>query len=131
VPPELKIAGLYAAFNALLMLALGVNVVRNRFRTRTPILDGGKPEMIRAVRAHANNTEYVPAALILLGFVAALGGGAFAVHAIGATLTAGRLLHATALLRSSGPGALRGAGMLLTWGSMLSGILAIVRLVGA
>jgi uncharacterized membrane protein YecN with MAPEG domain len=129
MPPTLNIVAVYAALNALLMLALGLNVVRNRFGTRTPILDGGKPEMIRAVRAHGNNTEYVPTALILLGLVAWLGGGALVVHAIGATLTAGRVLHAAALLRSTGPGRLRGAGMLLTWGSMLSGIIAIVRLV--
>ena len=126
--PALKITALYAALNALLMLVLSLNVVRNRLGTRTPILDGGKPPMIAAVRAHGNNTEYVPMVLILLGFVEWLGGSPPLVHTIGGMLTAGRIVHATALLRSTGPGALRGAGMFLTWGSMLVGIVAILGL---
>jgi uncharacterized membrane protein YecN with MAPEG domain len=128
MPPALKITAIYAALNALLMLGLSINVVRNRLGTRTPILDGGKPPMIAAVRAHGNNIEYVPTALILLGLVEWLGGSPPLAHTIGGMLTAGRIAHAAALLRSTGPGALRGAGMFLTWGSMLTGILAIFRL---
>lgn len=128
MPASLKITALYAAFNALLMLALGLNVVRNRFRTHTPILDGGNVQMIRAVRAHGNNTEYVPTVLILLGLVEWMGGAPLLVHAIGIGLSAGRLLHATALLRSTGPGRLRGAGMLLTWSAMLAGAFSVLVL---
>lgn len=128
MPASLKITALYAAPNALLMLALGLNVVRNRFGTRTPILDGGNVRMIRAIRAHGNNTEYVPTVLILLGLVEWLGGAALLIHAIGIALTSGRVLHAAALLRSTGPGTLRAAGMLLTWGAMLAGAVASLLL---
>ena len=57
---------LYAAINGLVMLVLAVLVSRARQKTGTNIGDGGKPEMARPLRAHANNTEYTPMALILL-----------------------------------------------------------------
>ena len=58
--------GFYAALNALILLILSMRVVQARFRTGTPIGDGGKPEMAAPLRAHANSAEYVPIALILL-----------------------------------------------------------------
>jgi uncharacterized membrane protein YecN with MAPEG domain len=52
-----------------------------------------------------------------------LGCNVIMIHAVGATLTLGRLLHAFGLSRNVGTSASRLVGMLLTW---LSYIIAIV-----
>ena len=87
--------GFYAALNALIMLVLSMRVVRARFKTNTAYGDGAKPEMAAPLRAHANNAEYVPVALILLWAIASpLGRSIWLIHGMGVTLTIGRILHA-------------------------------------
>ncbi len=120
---------LYAAVNGLIMLILGVLVSRARIATKTLIGDGGKPEMSRAIRAHANNTEYTPMALLLMLACSAIGGSIWVIHGIGLPLTIGRLLHAAGLSRNEGTSAPRFLGMLLTWIAFIVGIVAVLWLV--
>jgi uncharacterized membrane protein YecN with MAPEG domain len=122
--------GIYAALNALIMLVLSVLVVRARVATQTTIGDGGKAEMAGPLRAHANNAEYVPMALILLWALASpLGGSVWMIHGVGAPLTIGRILHAIGLTGSTGPSTLRLIGTALTWISFIVGIASIFYLV--
>jgi uncharacterized membrane protein YecN with MAPEG domain len=122
------VLALYAATNALIMLVLGVLVVRARVKTHTEIGDGGNSTMMAAVRAHANNTEYVPVALLLMLILIPLRANAYVIHAVGATLTIGRLLHAIGLSRNVGTSTPRLLGMLLTWISYLIAILSVLWL---
>lgn len=122
------VLALYAATNALIMLVLGVLVVRTRVKTHTEIGDGGNLTMMAAVRAHANNTEYVPVALLLMLILIPLRANAYVIHAVGATLTIGRLLHAFGLSRNVGTSAPRLLGMLLTWISYLIAIISVLWL---
>ena len=101
MPLVLKMTALYVVLNAAIMLALATNVIRMRYRTRTRFGDTGNPEMMRAVRAHGNNTEYVPIALILLVLAHNLGGSLLLIHAIGLPLTVGRVLHGLGFLERS------------------------------
>jgi uncharacterized membrane protein YecN with MAPEG domain len=117
-----QMVAFYAAINALLMLILGILVVRARLKTRTAIGDGGKPAMMGPLRAHANNTEYVPMAIILMLILYSLGANVIVIHAVGGPLTLGRLLHAFGLSRNVGTSVPRFLGMVLTW---LSYVLAI------
>jgi uncharacterized membrane protein YecN with MAPEG domain len=122
--------GIYAALNALIMLVLSILVVRARLNTKTPIGDGGKPEMAGPLRAHANNSEYVPMALILMWALASpLGGTVWMIHGVGAPLTIGRILHAIGLTQSTGPSNLRVIGTALTWVAYIVGIASIFYLV--
>jgi uncharacterized membrane protein YecN with MAPEG domain len=123
----------YVAINALIMLVLGVLVTRARVKTQTPIGDGNIPEMAGPLRAHANNTEYVPMALLLMWVLClpAIGGPIWLIHGIGATLTIGRILHAIALSRSIGPTPLRLIGMALTWIAYIAGIVGVLVLIYA
>lgn len=125
--------GFYVAINALIMLVLGILVTRARVKTNTPIGDGGIPEMAGPLRAHANNTEYVPMALILMWTLClpSIGGSIWLIHGIGVSLTVGRILHAIALSRSIGPTPLRLAGMALTWIAYIIGIVGLLFLVFA
>jgi uncharacterized membrane protein YecN with MAPEG domain len=122
--------GFYVAVNALIMLVLGILVVRARVATQTDIGDGGKPEMAGPLRAHGNNTEYTPMALLLLWALASpLGGSIWLIHGVGATLTVGRILHGIGLSTSTGPGPLRFAGIIFTWISFIIGIVGVFYLV--
>lgn len=118
--------GFYAALNALLMLVLSILVVRARVSTQTEIGDGGKPAMAGPRRAHANNTEYVPMALLLMyTLTTPLGVSIWLIHGIGVPLTLGRIVHAIGLSRSTGVGTLRFLGMILTWIAFIVGIVGI------
>ncbi len=123
--------GFYAALNALIMLILGMLVTRARVKTQTDIGDAGKPEMAGPLRAHANNTEYVPMALLLMWALTlpTFGAPIWVIHGIGAPLTIGRILHAIGLSRSTGPSVLRFIGMVLTWIAYVVGIVALFWLV--
>ena len=112
----------YAALNALIMLVLGMLVVRARVKTRTEIGDGADPALLGPLRAHANNTEYVPMGIILLLMLLGLQANIWIIHAVGGTLTLGRLLHGVGLSRNVGASMPRLLGMVLTW---LSFIIAI------
>lgn len=118
----------YAAVNAFVMLVLGMLVVRARVKTQTEIGDGGNPDMARPLRAHANNTEYTPMALLLMWALMPLGGSVWIVHAIGIPLTFGRIFHAIGLTNNEGPSFLRLIGMILTWIAYIIGIVASIWL---
>ncbi len=119
--------GFYAALNAFIMLVLSILVVRARVVTQTAIGDGGKPAMAAPLRAHANNTEYVPMALILMWALATpLGVSIWLIHGVGAPLTLGRLLHAIGLSRTTGTSLLRFVGMILTWIAFVVGIVGLI-----
>ena len=120
---------IYTAINGLIMLILGVMVVRARVKTQTPIGDGGKPEMARPLRAHANNAEYTPMALLLMWALIPLGGSVWIAHGIGLPLTLGRILHGIGLTRNEGPSTLRLIGMILTWAAYIVGIVACLWVV--
>ncbi|HEY4115249.1 MAG TPA: MAPEG family protein [Rhizomicrobium sp.] len=119
--------GFYTALNALIMLVLGVLVTRARVKTQTDIGDAGKPEMAGPLRAHANNTEYVPMALLLMWALTlpTFGASIWLVHTIGVLLTIGRIVHAIGLSRSVGPSPMRFIGMILTWIAYVVGIVAL------
>jgi hypothetical protein len=121
----------YTAINALIMLVLGILVTRARVKTQTPIGDGNIAEMAGPLRAHANNTEYVPMALLLMWVLClpAISGSIWLIHGIGVPLTVGRILHGIGLSRSIEPSTLRLIGMALTWIAYIVGIVGILYLV--
>ena len=126
-----RMTALYVAINGLIMLVLGMLVTRARVKTKTAIGDGGDATMIGAIRAHANNTENVPLPLLMMVVVNSLGAPFWIIHAIGAPLTIGRILHGVGLSRNVGPSYLRLVGMTLSWIAFIVGIAACGWLVFA
>ena len=122
------VSALYAALVAILAVLLGLRVVALRQRHRVGIGDGGQPPLARAIRVHGNLVETAPLALLLLLLAELCGalpvGG---LHAAGATILAGRLLHAVGRGRSSGVSPGRFLGMLLTWLPTLVLAVALLR----
>jgi uncharacterized membrane protein YecN with MAPEG domain len=95
------VTALYGALNAFLTVGLGVNVSRVRGKHDVWRGDGGHADLIAAIRAHGNNAEHVPLALILLLVAELCGGNSMALHAFGGALLVARLAHALGLLKAS------------------------------
>jgi hypothetical protein len=113
------VTALYAAINGIFNVALAINVTRLRGRNAVFLGHGDSEELLTAIRRHVNNSEYLAIALVVL-LAAELGGGnPMALYAIGATLTAGRLVHAIGV--GSKPTPARAIGAVLTWLAIVAG----------
>ena len=112
---SLTITALYASLAGLLLLFLSFRVVRWRRKLSVGLGDGGQESLLRAQRAQANFTEYVPIALILLAVAESQVLTGWLLHTAGAVLLLARLLHAWGLSQSSGRSFGRYWGTLLTW----------------
>lgn len=110
----MPITAFYAALLAFLFLLLSARVIAQRREARVEIGVGESAELLRRSRVHANFAEYVPIALILLGFAESLKAPSAALHALGLALLAGRLIHAYGLSQTPHILKLRVAGMWLT-----------------
>lgn len=93
----MPITAFYASLLAILFLALSFRTISARRAARVALGDGKDAELLRRIRTHANCAEYVPIALILMGLAESLKLPGLALHAIGAVLLAGRVVHAYAL----------------------------------
>ncbi|MEQ8194887.1 MAG: MAPEG family protein [Rhodospirillales bacterium] len=111
----LPMTALYAGMLGLMLVALGLMVVRQRYRARVGLFDGGDLQLGRAIRVHGNFCEYLPFALILMAAVEINGAPDWALHGIGVVLIVARLLHAYGLWRSDGPSSARFAGTVGTF----------------
>jgi uncharacterized membrane protein YecN with MAPEG domain len=89
----------YAGVLALLYVALSFRVIAVRRSARVSLGSGGDPALERRIRAHGNFGEYVPFALILLGFMELQGRPAWLLHALCLVLILARLCHAYAVSR--------------------------------
>lgn len=115
-----EIAALYIGINILILLALSVLVVRGRQRHKIVLgVREDNPAFTRAVRAHANAAEYIPAGLVGIVMLAWFNSAPlWILHAAGISLTAGRILHGFGL-HTGDLNLGRLLGMVLIWASFL------------
>ena len=104
----------YAGIFALIFFFLTMRVARYRRRAAILLGSGGDTELERRIRAHGNFSEYIPLALILLGFMEAQRNSIYVLHALCLLLLIGRICHAIAMSRPSTVWSLRFVGMMLT-----------------
>lgn len=128
VIPLIPITALYAGFNALIMLCLAALVVRGRRKYSIGLGDGGEEKMLAAIRAHGNNVEYVPVALLLILVLELMGAWGWTLHLLGAALTVARIAHGYGLTKTAGSSAGRVMGTLVTWIVILVGALECLYL---
>lgn len=121
----LPVTSIYIALNGLIMLGLAYLVVAAR---QANFKADGKLEGPRdnRIRAHANNTEYVPMALLMMVALEFQGAEIWLLHGLGIVLTVSRVLHGYG--RGSGDGANFGRfyGTLGTWIMFVVAALAIL-----
>lgn len=117
----MEITALYAALLGLLFIFLSFRVSKHRLAGHVSLGDGDNPELAQAIRAHGNFAEYVPLALILLGLAEAQGAASgLVLHALGAGLLLGRVLHAWGISQPNAVHNARKLGIALTWGAILA-----------
>jgi uncharacterized membrane protein YecN with MAPEG domain len=119
------ITALYAALQGIVLFALLAPLGRLRGQTNISIYDGGNPELAVAIRRHANWTEYVPFALLLMALLELNGASAGLLHGLGAALLAARIAHPFGLDPTVMRRPLRGIGAGV---SMLVILVAVVAL---
>jgi len=86
-----------AGLLGLLVVVLTVNVGLMRGRKKINLGDGGDPEMIAAIRAHANLIEFAPLCLLLI-YVASDFYGFWTTATLSALFLLARVLHAGGML---------------------------------
>ena len=106
---------LYVGLNLLLTLVLAINVVRHRFKGES----GDPVALEKAVRAHGNNTEYVPIILVGLCVTAMMGTSAQTISILGGTLFVARVFHAYGIQQGKVPNIFGMVGNIVTWLVML------------
>ena len=97
-----------AGLLGLLAVLLTVNVGRMRGRKKIFLGDGGDPEMIAAIRAHANLIEFAPLCLLLI-YMASDFYGFWTTAGLSVVLLVARVLHAGGMLNVIPQGRFLGA----------------------
>lgn len=127
----LPITALYGGILGLLALILSIRITVMRARTKIVLQDGGNQDMVAAVRCFGNFAEYVPLALILIAVLEINGASATTLHALGAALVAGRVIHPFGLDANKPITIGRVVGQSLTWGVVLAASARLLAMVWA
>jgi uncharacterized membrane protein YecN with MAPEG domain len=122
---HVPISGLYAALQAFVAVALVTPVGQLRNKTGVSLGDGGNPALSVAIRRHANWTEHVPIALLLIALLELNGGSPGLLHGLGAGLLVARILHPFGLKADNMKVPLRGIGAA---GTLLVTLIAAIAL---
>jgi uncharacterized protein len=120
------ITALYTGLLALLLVMLALRVIRLRWKLRVGLGDGGDKAMSRAIRIHANATEHLPIALLLLLVAELNHANPMLLHGCGIALVVARVLHAVGLGRSTGASWQRSVGTIGTFSVII--LLAAVEI---
>ena len=94
IDQSLQAIALWAGLNLGLTLLLALNVTRHRMKEGVSTGSGNSQSLERAVRAHGNNTEYVPGVLLGILILVALGYSPLIINLLGASLLVARFCHA-------------------------------------
>jgi uncharacterized membrane protein YecN with MAPEG domain len=119
---------LYVALNALIVLVLNMLV------SRAQAVASGRGQSDAAARAslaYTASAEVLPIPLLLMLIATSLGAVFWLIHAIGAPLTIGQMLHGFGASRSENASLVRYFGLVLIWVSYIAGIAALIWLIFA
>ena len=111
----MPITALYAGLLAPLLILLSIRVVRQRRRAKVAVGDGGDVILLRRIRVHANFSEYVPFALLLMALAESLHTWTWFLQLLGLALVVGRLSHAYGVSQSTETFSFRVFGMVATF----------------
>jgi len=94
IDQSLQAVALWAGLNLAWTLLLALNVTRRRMKEGVSTGSGNSQSLDRAVRAHGNNIEYVPGAILGILILAALGYSPLVINLLGVSLLVARFCHA-------------------------------------
>jgi uncharacterized protein len=110
----MPITALYAGLLALMLVVLSFRVIGVRRSEKISLGDGENRDLLARIRVHANFTEYVPIALLLIALLESMKTPSWALHTLGSVLILGRLAHAYGVSRKPQVMTMRVAGMVAT-----------------
>jgi uncharacterized protein len=113
------VIALYGPLNAALNLFLANRVSNLRGKHKVSIGEGDSDELLRAVRIHGNNAEFVPLALLMLLIAELMGGKSMWLHVMGGSLLIARVLHPIGMAMPKSPNPPRFIGVAVTWAIIL------------
>jgi len=119
------ITGLYLAVFAVFGSVLAFLAARIRGAEAISVGDGGRMDLLVAMRRHANFVEYVPFFMIMFAALELNGSGAGVLHALGLGMLVSRTCHAVGL-KPEIQSVLRGIG---AGGTMLLTLVATAMLI--
>ncbi len=93
LPSILSVTPIYIALLGILFIPFTMRVGLYRVKNNINLGDGKDDELIKLGRGQGNFIETVPLAVVLLLLMEVLGSGDIWLHALGALLVGGRLLH--------------------------------------
>ncbi|MFN3868398.1 MAG: MAPEG family protein [Hyphomicrobiaceae bacterium] len=124
----MQVTALYAGLLAPLFVLLSIRVIGQRRVAKVAIGHGDDSALLRRMRVHANFAEYVPLALVLMALLESMGANAYLLHALGATLLIGRLIHAFGVSQDKENLTLRVTGMAMTFTVLITASLACLAM---
>jgi uncharacterized membrane protein YecN with MAPEG domain len=119
----------FAGLFALTYVGLSGWVVAGRVATDTLHGQGDDPGLEKRIRAQANFGEYVPLALLLVGFLEAGGASAGLVRGLLVVLFVARILHPFGMFAAKNSPVqfvCRGGGIVATFGVLVVAALALL-----
>ena len=122
------VTGFYILPLAILYIWLSASVIKIRRREKIGLGDGGHPELLKAMRAHANFAEYTPILVIIMLTLELSNAPIWTLHIFGALLVVSRSIHAFGLLKTQGTSYGRFIGMVITFSLLFLGSLATIAL---
>lgn len=114
----LPISMMTAALLALWFIWLALRVIRLRRQYKVSTGDGGHADLVQAMRAHGNFSEYVPISLILLMLAELDHGHPLILGGLAVLICLGRVFHSIAFLGSQHDFSRRVRGMQFTFFAM-------------
>ena len=122
----IPITALYAGILTLILGYLGFQVGSLRSSTGISIGHGDNMELAEKIRRHANFTENVPLALILIGALELSGSSPLLLHSLGVALVLARIAHPIGLHHDNMRHPMRAVGAGVTF--LVTGIAALAAI---
>jgi uncharacterized membrane protein YecN with MAPEG domain len=116
----MKITALYSSLLILFYVFLSLKTIRTRRKTKIALGHDENPQMLRAIRAHSNFSEYVPLSLFAIFLVESNSSNHIFPHLLGLLTLTGRILHAYGISQVKENFNYRVMGMVLTFTSLMS-----------
>lgn len=117
---SLSVSSIYILLHTCLMIGQAYWVVIQRRRENIGLGHADKPALAMAMASHANATENIPLALLILVVTELNGGNQWILHIAGSLLFTGRVIHALGTARNPARSFGRYWGTLITWLMMLT-----------
>ncbi|MGZ3421524.1 MAG: MAPEG family protein [Polyangiales bacterium] len=114
------VIALYAPLNAALNIFLANQVSNARRKHSISVGHGESEDVLRTLRAHGNNAEFVPLAIVMLLIAELMGGKSLWLHVMGGSLLLARIAHAFGIHERKTPNAARFLGTGVTWTVILA-----------